>query len=83
MARRGLVWAKRIFSVFYALLVWEAGISGGSEIFDLAAVIVTASIIAHSSTDLVVVRWFKSQNEIRHQSAGSTGSTNVEGKQAG
>jgi NhaP-type Na+/H+ or K+/H+ antiporter len=57
---------KGFSSVFYALLVWEAGLANRPELFNLAALVIACSMIAHSSTDLVVVRWFQKQNEQQH-----------------
>lgn len=74
---------KGFSSVFYALLVWEAGIPGGSEIFNLASVVITASIIAHSSTDVLVVRWFKHQNQPSQQPTKLTGAGGAGEDQAG
>jgi GrpB-like predicted nucleotidyltransferase (UPF0157 family) len=50
---------KGFASVVYGLLVLTAGIRGGEELFALIALTVVASIVAHSSTDVVVARWFR------------------------
>ena len=53
---------KGFASVVYALLILEAGLALGDELFHLAALVVTASILAHSSTDVLVARWFQSDD---------------------
>jgi sodium/hydrogen antiporter len=50
---------KGFASVVYALLILEAGIASGDELFHLAALVIVASILAHSSTDVLVARWFE------------------------
>ncbi|MEH1013390.1 cation:proton antiporter [Micromonospora sp. CPCC 206060] len=49
---------KGFASVVYGLLVLQAGIPAGDEIFHLVALTIVLSIIAHSSTDVVVARIF-------------------------
>ncbi len=49
---------KGFASVVYALVILEAGIAPSDELFHLAALVITASILAHSSTDVIVARWF-------------------------
>ena len=63
-----LTWPERIVagwfgpkgfaSVVYGLLVAEGGIEAGDEIFHLVALVIVASMIAHSSTDVAVATWF-------------------------
>jgi NhaP-type Na+/H+ or K+/H+ antiporter len=48
---------KGFASVVYALLVLESGVAGADELFHLAALVIAASIVAHSSTDVLVARW--------------------------
>jgi NhaP-type Na+/H+ or K+/H+ antiporter len=48
---------KGFASVVYGILVLESGIKGGDQVFHLIALVVAASIIAHSSTDVIVARW--------------------------
>lgn len=50
---------KGFASVVYALLILDASLSLSDELFHLAALVVTASIVAHSSTDVLVARWFE------------------------
>jgi NhaP-type Na+/H+ or K+/H+ antiporter len=50
---------KGFASVVYGLLVLEAGISAADEVFHLVALTIVLSILAHSSTDIVVARTFE------------------------
>lgn len=52
-------------SVFFALLIVGAGAPGSDRIFQLMAVVIAASIILHSSTDLLVARWVGREEESR------------------
>ncbi|MDQ6617564.1 MAG: cation:proton antiporter [Actinomycetota bacterium] len=45
-------------SVVYGLLVLEAGSPRSAVLFALVAVVVAASIVAHSSTDVLVAHWY-------------------------
>ena len=38
-------------------MVLESDAASGDHLFHLAALVVTASIVAHSSTDVLVARW--------------------------
>ncbi|PZF99945.1 peptidase [Micromonospora deserti] len=49
---------KGFASVVYGLLVLEAGIPAGDEVFHLVALTIVLSILAHSSTDIVIARIF-------------------------
>lgn len=49
---------KGFASVVYGLLVLEAGIGAADEVFHLVALTIVISILAHSSTDVVVARAF-------------------------
>jgi sodium/hydrogen antiporter len=49
---------KGFASVVYALLILGSGVSGANEMFHVVAIVIAASIVAHSSTDVVVARWF-------------------------
>lgn len=55
---------KGFASVVYGLIVLEAGIAASEEIFTLVAVTIVLSILAHSSTDVVVARWFDEEHEV-------------------
>lgn len=48
---------KGFSSVIYGLMVLKSGLAGSAEAAQLIALVVTASIVAHSSTDVVVARW--------------------------
>lgn len=50
---------KGFASVVYGLIVLQSGLPDADHAFHLIAIAVIASIIAHSSTDVVVARWLK------------------------
>ncbi len=52
---------KGFASVVYGLLVLTSGIVYGDELFHLIALVTAASIVAHSSTDVLVARWVREQ----------------------
>ena len=49
---------KGFASVFFGLLILKAGVERGDHLFHLVAIVIAGSIIAHSSTDVLVARWF-------------------------
>src|SRR5665647_3586026 len=49
---------KGFASVVYGLLVLESGIGRSEEVFHLVALVIVLSILAHSSTDILVARQF-------------------------
>jgi NhaP-type Na+/H+ or K+/H+ antiporter len=49
---------KGFASVVYGLLIMRSRVARSEEIFHLIALVVTGSIVAHSSTDVLVARWF-------------------------
>jgi NhaP-type Na+/H+ or K+/H+ antiporter len=55
---------KGFASVVYGLLVLQSGISAADELFHLVALTITLSIIAHSSTDVIVARQFDEPEEV-------------------
>ncbi|WP_037560201.1 cation:proton antiporter [Spirillospora albida] len=55
---------KGFASVVYGLLVLESGIPDAEKIFHLVAVTIVLSILAHSSTDVVVARGFDDEREV-------------------
>ncbi len=55
---------KGFASVVYGLLVLNTDIPAGNEVFHLVAVTIVLSILAHSSTDIVVARWFDEEHEV-------------------
>ncbi len=55
---------KGFASVVYGLLVLDAGIATGEKIFHLVGVTIALSILAHSSTDIIVARGFDDEHEV-------------------
>ncbi|MFV2171658.1 cation:proton antiporter [Actinomadura sp. LOL_016] len=55
---------KGFASVVYGLIVLESQIADADEIFHLVAVTIVLSIIAHSSTDIIVARGFDDEREV-------------------
>ncbi|MEU4820317.1 cation:proton antiporter [Actinomadura sp. NPDC023710] len=55
---------KGFASVVYGLLVLESGVPNADKIFHLVAVTIVLSILAHSSTDIVVARGFDDEHEV-------------------
>ena len=55
---------KGFASVVYGLLVLESGIAAADKIFHLVALTIVLSILAHSSTDVVVARQFDEPGEL-------------------
>ncbi|HEX2643347.1 MAG TPA: cation:proton antiporter [Thermoanaerobaculia bacterium] len=53
---------KGFASVFFALLILRTGIESAPRIYTLIAAVIAASIILHSSTDLLVVKWFEKED---------------------
>jgi NhaP-type Na+/H+ or K+/H+ antiporter len=49
---------KGFASVFFGLLILSSGVAEADRIFHLVALVIAASIVAHSSTDVFVARWF-------------------------
>lgn len=54
---------KGFASVVYALLVLRSGIPDAQLVFDLIAATVVLSILLHSSTDVVVAKWFDDEDQ--------------------
>jgi NhaP-type Na+/H+ or K+/H+ antiporter len=50
---------KGFASVIYGLMVLGSGLEGANESFHLIAIVIVGSILAHSSTDVVMARWLK------------------------
>jgi NhaP-type Na+/H+ or K+/H+ antiporter len=50
---------KGFASVVYAILLLKSGVPNAGQLFQLAALVTAASILAHSSTDIFVVYWFR------------------------
>ncbi|MCB0064136.1 MAG: cation:proton antiporter [Caldilineaceae bacterium] len=52
---------KGFASIFYGLLILEQDAAAAEYIAQLSAVVITLSIVAHSSTDVLATRWFQKQ----------------------
>jgi hypothetical protein len=50
-------------SVLYGLLILCARLEHGGLLFHLVALVTVLSIVAHSSTDVLVARWFRRSRE--------------------
>lgn len=55
---------KGFASVVYGLIVLASGITHAQGVFQLVAVTIVLSILLHSSTDIVVARWFDDEREV-------------------
>lgn len=64
---------KGFATVVYALLVLDAHLPRGDEIFHLAGAVVALSIVAHSSTDVLIARSFERAEERDRRTAGRPG----------
>ncbi|HET7321436.1 MAG TPA: cation:proton antiporter, partial [Longimicrobiaceae bacterium] len=62
---------KGFSSVFYAMLVLEAGIPHARFLFHVAAAVIAASMIAHSSTDVLAAKWLSRHPEALPDPAGA------------
>ncbi|BBL77257.1 cation:proton antiporter [Methylomagnum ishizawai] len=49
---------KGFASVVYGILILKAAIPGASHLFHLVALVIAGSMVAHSSTDVLIARWF-------------------------
>lgn len=47
----------------YAILVLKSQLSDAERIFHLIALMIAISIVAHSSTDVPIARWFQRAKE--------------------
>jgi NhaP-type Na+/H+ or K+/H+ antiporter len=69
MAGSGLDWREKLTagwfgpkgfaSVIYGLMIVQARVPNADRMFHLVAVVVTGSMVAHSSTDVLFARWFR------------------------
>ncbi len=55
---------KGFASVVYGLLVLGSGIASAHGVFQIVAVTIILSILLHSSTDIVVARWFDDERDV-------------------
>ncbi len=49
---------KGFASVVYGLLLFQRDVPNAERLFRLSALVIAGSIVAHSSTDVVIARWF-------------------------
>lgn len=54
---------KGFASVVYGLLLLKSGMADAVHVFHLIAVVIVISMVAHSSTDILVARWFEKAAE--------------------
>jgi sodium/hydrogen antiporter len=58
---------KGVATMTFSLLILSQPIPGNQRIFDLAALVVVCSIVAHGLTDTPGTEWFARRNEDRHE----------------
>jgi len=56
---------KGFASVVYALMILQSNAPNAHHLTHLIAIVITASIVAHSSTDVVIAHWFRRQSVSR------------------
>jgi NhaP-type Na+/H+ or K+/H+ antiporter len=56
---------KGVASMLFALFVLKSGVDNGSLIFDIASIVIIASIVAHGLTDTVGARWLARRGQDR------------------
>jgi NhaP-type Na+/H+ or K+/H+ antiporter len=56
---------KGFASVAYALLIVRSGVPGSAHVYHVLAVVIALSIVVHSSSDVLVARWFHEREEAR------------------
>jgi sodium/hydrogen antiporter len=54
---------KGFSSVVYGFLIVTSGLPRAGDLARLVALVLAGSILAHSSTDVLVARWFRSAEE--------------------
>ena len=69
---------KGFASVVYGLIVLDSGAGRADEMFHLVALVVTLSILAHSSTDVPIAHYFARQRSLPHP----PGSASLDGEEA-
>ena len=65
---------KGFASVVYGLLILEAEVERGDEVFHLVALVIVASILAHSSTDVPIAHAFARRQQQQQEQADDSGS---------
>jgi NhaP-type Na+/H+ or K+/H+ antiporter len=63
---------KGFASVVYGLLIVNAAVEGAGRMFHLVALVIALSIVAHSSTDVLVARWFRRAARAERSASAST-----------
>jgi NhaP-type Na+/H+ or K+/H+ antiporter len=61
---------KGFASVFFGFLIVNSGIPGAERIFHLVALAIAMSIVAHSSSDVFIARWFGVEGRSHARSVG-------------
>jgi NhaP-type Na+/H+ or K+/H+ antiporter len=59
MGHGGMVRTEGVRLSFLTLLAPQSGIPNADQVFHLAAIVITTSIVLHSLTDILVAKWFK------------------------
>jgi NhaP-type Na+/H+ or K+/H+ antiporter len=54
---------KGFASVLYTLWIVNAGIARADAILHLAALVIAGSIVAHSSTDVLIANWLQRRSD--------------------
>lgn len=54
---------KGFASVVFGIIVWKSALPESDRLFHLIALVVGGSIVAHSSTDVLIARWFHRQEQ--------------------
>ena len=67
---------KGFASVVYGLLLLQSGVAHAQHLAHLIAIVIIGSIVAHSSTDVLIAHWFARLQREEH----STTSPSQEGK---
>ena len=57
---------KGFASVIYAIMVLRSNIADADHVFHLIALVIAISIVAHSSTDVPIARWFPQKRQSAH-----------------
>lgn len=55
---RSLLWPKGFASVIYGFLLLNANVPDAEYLFHLLTIVIAISMIAHSSADVLLARWF-------------------------
>lgn len=73
LIRSGLGWKERLAAawfgpkgfacVLFGLLLLSSNVPGRAELFGVIALVTTVSIVLHSTTDVLVSRWFASEED--------------------